>query len=98
MFSLAHLADRSLLDALHALVAKDRATTAELIAHIAEVDRRQLYRRAGCDSMRTYCVERLGLSEDSASRRIHAARAGRRFPVIFEALAGGQVHLTAVNL
>src|SRR5207247_4874702 len=43
-----------------------------------------------------YCVLELRLSEDATYRRITAARAARRFPSIFVALAEGRVHLTAV--
>jgi hypothetical protein len=48
--------------------------------------------------MFSYCVQALGFSEESAGRRIHAARTARRFPAIFAALADGRLHLTAVTL
>jgi 5-methylcytosine-specific restriction endonuclease McrA len=47
---------------------------------------------------RTYCVEELRFSDDAAAKRIQAARAARRFPALFEALADGRLHLTAVCL
>ena len=43
-YTLQHLSDRDLLRELSTLVARDRATTAALLAHIAEVDARRLYR------------------------------------------------------
>ncbi|HYM80678.1 MAG TPA: hypothetical protein VEY91_04600 [Candidatus Limnocylindria bacterium] len=43
-YTLSHLSDQTLLRDLAALVARDRATTAALLAHIAEVDVRRLYR------------------------------------------------------
>jgi hypothetical protein len=97
-YSLTHVSDHVLLRDLAALVAQDRLTTAELLAHIAEVDTRRLYVPAGCSSMYAYCVEELHLSEDAASKRIQAARAARRFPVVFSAVAEGRLHLTAVCL
>src|SRR2546425_12742193 len=97
-YSLCHLADRTLLRDLATLVAQDRTTTAALLAHLAEVDARRLYRPAGYPSMYLYCVQELGLSEDAASKRIHAARAARRFPALFAALADGRLHLSAVVL
>jgi 5-methylcytosine-specific restriction endonuclease McrA len=97
-YSLSHLSDESLLRGLAALVAQDRVTTADLLAHIAEVDERRLYVPAGYPSMFLYCVQELGLSEDAAAKRIQAARAARRFPAIFVALAQGRLHLTAVGL
>lgn len=97
-FSLEHLADDSLLDGLHSLVEHDRTTTAELLAHIGEVARRRLYAERGCRSMQEYCVRELHLSEDAASKRVQVARKGWLFPVIFEAIADGRVHLTGMNL
>src|SRR2546425_2917679 len=97
-YSLSHLSDRDLLRNLACLVARDRNTTAELLAHVAEVDARRLYLPAGFPSMFLYCVHELHLSEDAASKRIQAARTARQFPAIFELLADGRLHLTAVNL
>jgi hypothetical protein len=97
-YELAHLGDAVLLRDLATLVAHDRATTAALLAHLAEVDARRLYVPAGYPSMFEYCVGELRLSEDAAYKRIQAARAGRQFPALFPALAEGRLHLTAVVL
>ena len=97
-YSLSHLSDHVLLHDLAALVAKDRATTTALLAHLAEVDTRKLYLPAGYPSMFAYCLGELHLSEDAASKRIQAARAGRQFPALFTALADGRLHLAAVCL
>src|SRR5688572_20385046 len=87
-----------LLHALRSLVARDRVTTAALLAHLAEVDARGLHVAQGYSSLFVYCVDGLGFSEDVAWKRIQAARAARRFPVLFDALADGRLHLTAVGL
>jgi 5-methylcytosine-specific restriction endonuclease McrA len=92
------LTDDALLDRVKGLVGQARATTAELIAHLAEVDRRGLHLKSGYGSMFAYCFEALGLSESEAYRRIDAARAAQRFPVILRLLAEGTVNLTAVKL
>src|SRR5262245_49808952 len=97
-FSLTHLSDEVLLRDLAALVIKSRRITAEVLAHMAEVDTRKLYIPAGYSSMHVYCVERLHLSDDSAYKRIQAARAARQFPRLFTLIARGQLHLTAVCL
>jgi hypothetical protein len=97
-YSLSHLSDGALLRDLSALVARDRATTAELLAHLAEVDARKLYRPAGYPSMYAWCVGELKLCEQAALKRITAARAARRFPAIFERVAEGRLHLSAVTL
>jgi hypothetical protein len=95
-YALGHLSDAALLRDLSSLVAQERNATAGVLAHVAEVDARKLYLPEGYPSMRAYCVERLRFSEDAAFKRIQAARAAREFPVIFEAVADGRLHLAAV--
>ncbi len=97
-YSLSHLADHVLLRDLTALVSQERTITATLLAHLAEVDERKLYLPAAYPSMHAWCVGELHMSEDAASKRIHAARAARQFPAIFPALADGRLHLSAVVL
>jgi 5-methylcytosine-specific restriction endonuclease McrA len=97
-YDVSHLGDQELLRDLAALTVRDRCTTGEMLAHIAEVDARRLYAPAGYPSMHAYCVHELHLSEDAASKRIHAARAARDFPAIFDAVADGRLHLSGVCL
>ena len=97
-YRLTHLDDETLLSRLSTLIARDHASTAVLLAHIAEVDARRLYAARGFPSMFAYCVRELRLSEDSTGRRIQAARAARRFPRLFEEIAAGRIHLTAIGL
>ena len=87
-----------LVTRLQTLLAQDHQVTADLLAHLAEVDARKLYLEKACSSMFTYCVERLHMSEPTAYKRIEAARAARRFPVIFARVAAGELGLTAVTL
>ena len=97
-YCLSHLSDPDLLRALHAAVARERVTTADLLAHLAEVDARKLYLPAAHPSMYAYCVGELHLSEDAAYKRIQAARAARQFPAIFPAVAEGRLRLSGVGL
>jgi len=92
------IANEQLLDELHDLIRQERETTARVLAHIAEVDARKLYLEEACSSMFVYCTDRLKLSEAAAYRRITAARAARRFPVIFEMLAEDGLHLTSISM
>ncbi len=71
--------------------------TAELVAHLAEVDVRRLYLGLGCSSMFTYCTERLHLSESASFARIEVARAAKRLPWLLQCLAEGSLTLTAVR-
>jgi hypothetical protein len=97
-YALSHLADQVLLRDLAALVARDRTTTAALLAHLAEVDERRLYLPAAHPSMFSYCVHVLHLSEQATYKRIRVARLARQFPAIFTAVAEGRVHLGGVIL
>jgi hypothetical protein len=93
-----HLSNEELIAALLLLVRRESSAIAELVAHIAEVDDRRLYRDQAFPSMHQYCVDALHLCEGAAYKRITAARTARRFPIILEMLAGGRLHLSAVCL
>jgi hypothetical protein len=95
-FSLTHLTDEALLRELTSLVSRDRSTTAALVAHLAEVERRELHLPAGFPSLLDYCVHELKLSRDEALKRIRVARQARKYPIIFYALADGRLTLTTV--
>ena len=97
IYSLVHLSDEVLEHRLDSLVGRDRGNTAEIVAHIAEMDRRGSYAPV-YTSMHAYCLGRLHLSEDSAYKRIQAARAALEFPLLFETLADGRLNLSAVCL
>src|SRR5688572_13630605 len=96
-YSLIHLSDAALENGLDALVGRERGSTAEIVAHIAEMDRRGSYAPM-YTSMHAYCLGRLHLSEDSAYKRIQAARAALEFPLLFETMADGRLNLSAVCL
>ena len=94
----ATLSDAELLAAVKSLAANERHATAQLIAHLADMDARRLYLAEGCSSLFTYCTQVLHLSEHAAYGRIEAARAARKFPEILDAVLSGALHLTAVSL
>src|SRR5690349_2131690 len=97
-YSLSHVRDDVLLRDLADLVVQDRITTADLLAHIAEVDARKLFAPAGYACMHAYCVGELRQSEGAAFKRIRAARAARQYPALFSAIAEGRLHLSGVCL
>ena len=90
------ISDDALLARLGELVGRSRRAEAELIWHLAEVDRRRLYLREACPSMHVYATLRLHLSEAEAYLRITVARLSRRFPVVLAMLADGRLHLSAL--
>jgi len=94
----AGLSDDDLLAEVARLAASERAATVRLIAALTEVDSRRLYLGQGCSSLFVYCTTLLRLSEHAAYGRIEAARAARRFPVLLEMLAFGELTLTSLCL
>jgi hypothetical protein len=92
------LSDDALLARCEHLAAQSRNTTVELIAHLAEVQRRRLYRRESTGSLYGYCRQVLLMSEHAAYHRMKVARAVLEFPGILALLADGSVNLTTVRL
>ncbi|MBI5631062.1 MAG: HNH endonuclease [Elusimicrobia bacterium] len=90
------LGDADLLSALKNLVAGERRCLVELLAHLAELDRRRLWQREGYSSLYVYCVKELGYSEGAAYRRAQVARASRSFPEILSYLTDGAPSLSAL--
>src|SRR5882672_869062 len=97
-YLLSDLSDLVLVRNFGTLLGQKRGVSAEMLAHLAEIDERRLYLPAGHDSMFSYLVQVWSLSEDSALSLIRAGRTAREFPAIFGALADGRLHLTAVIL
>jgi hypothetical protein len=96
--SLGRLSDDELVARIKRLASRERVITSGLVAHLAELDTRDIHLRQGYPSLFAYCRQVLSLSEHEAYNRIEVARAARRFPVILELLAEGSVSLTAVRL
>src|SRR5204863_6929564 len=95
----AALSDQELLARLDTLATKERAASVQLLAHLAALDSRPaVYAAQGYGSLFRYCTEALKLSEDAACSRIETARACRRFPLILDRLASGELTLTSIRL
>src|SRR4029453_6342621 len=92
------LSDDELVARVKDLAARERAATSALIAHLAELDTRNIHLREGYGSLFAYCREALSLSEHEAYNRIEVARAARRFPVVLDMLAEGALNLTSARL
>ena len=90
-YSLTHLSDGTLLRGLAALVARDRANTAQLLAHIAEVDARRLYAPAGFLSMYAYCVGEFG----NLLKRQRSSASTRPGPRVASAISSTRWRLAA---
>lgn len=92
------LTDDELISSIAAVAGTERTATATLIAHLAELESRNLHLAHGFRSLFGYCRHVLHCSEHEAYNRMEALHAARRFPVILALLAEGRLHLTAVRL
>ena len=77
---------------------QDRATTARLLALIAETDARRLYAPEGYSSMFAYCTGVLRFSEDMAAKRLQVARVARHHPEILAMISDGRLTLSGACL
>jgi hypothetical protein len=93
---LTHLTNDELIAGTRRLVGASNQVFAMLLAHLAEVEARGLHRERACSSLYTYCIYELRFSEDAAFRRVSASRLVKRFPVLYDAVAGGELHLTGL--
>jgi len=96
--SLRRLSDDELVTRVKDLVASERGRMVEVVAHLAELDTRDVHFRAGHGSLFAYCRDVLGLSEQDAYARITVARAARRYPVLLQLLEDGSLNLVAARL
>jgi hypothetical protein len=94
--SLFGLSDEALVRRVRDLAARERETTIELILHIAEVDRRKLYRRLGYEYTAHWCMHELGMSESAAYKRVKAGCAASRYPAVLKALLEARLHLSGL--
>jgi hypothetical protein len=92
------LTDEQLVEALKHCARHERHATASLVAHLAEMDARDIHLREGFPSLFAYCRQVLALSESAAYKRIEVARAARRIPAILEGLADGTLSLSTARL
>src|SRR5512132_3221423 len=96
--TLRSLSDDDLLVAIASLAKVERTATASLIAHLSELEERNLHLAQGFRSLFGYCRHVLHCSEHESYNRMQTVHAARRFPVILPMLAEGLLHLTAVRL
>lgn len=96
--SLRRMSNADLVAALAALARHQRDSTVLLVAHLAELDTRDVHLREGHGSLFAFCRSALALSEQDAYNLTQAARAARRFPVVLERLADASLNLTTLRL
>jgi len=92
----AKLSDEELCEHLRRLVAAEKESLVGVLECLIEFDARRVHEKMSSPTLFTYCVRTLGYSESAAGKRIYAARAAKRFPLILELLQAGKIHLEAI--
>lgn len=95
---LQHLTDNQLTDNLVTWHGREQAAQAAVIAHLIEVERRELHLNRGYSSLFVFCTEALGMTEDVAGTRIGAMRVIRDYPCVLEMLADRRLYLSGIRL
>lgn len=95
--SITALSDDDLISRVEDLVQRERVTTLQILFHLAEVDRRRLWRDLEYRSMFDYCVRRLRYSEGATARRLRVARLIARHPRVHDRIRDGRLSLCAVS-
>ncbi len=95
-YDLRSLSDKELIARLKSLVEQDRRRLADLLACLAEMQRRKLYSDEGSPHLFEYCVRELKYSSGAAFRRVRAARAANLYPEVYSLIADGSLSLTAI--
>jgi 5-methylcytosine-specific restriction endonuclease McrA len=94
MEELKTLADKDLLRRTADLAHHERKITVELLRHLREVERRQLFLEIGYPSLYDYAIKELRFSEGAAYRRIQAMRLIRDVPSASQRIEQGTLSLT----
>nr|WP_295901349.1 HNH endonuclease signature motif containing protein [uncultured Bdellovibrio sp.] len=94
---LSKVTNSELLVRLEKLVRTERKITHLILCHINAVESRRLYAELGFDSMFKYLTKHLGYGEDSAYRRLQAARVLKQVPAVAEKLEEGSLNLTQLT-
>jgi hypothetical protein len=76
----------------------ERLCQINFILLLNEVYKRRLYMEAGFSSTLQYCVQKFGMTEHSAYKRIQLAKVATKFPVVLEALKERKLSLTTASL
>ncbi len=92
------LSNAELLATIPTLVLAERSCAADVIEHLVVVETRGLHLEQACQSLTSFCIERLGYSEDEASKRARVARLVRRSPRALAELRSGAIHLSGLAL
>ena len=94
----AHLTEEELVSQLASLCLEGKRLVARVIEHLMAIEDRDVHLKAACDSMWSFCIKRMKMSEGEASRRLNAVKLVRRFPTLLARIGRGEIHLSALKL
>lgn len=95
--SVQKLSNDHLIEELKRLKSREDALLVDVLEHILEFDRRQLYLPLGFPSLYSYLTQVLRYSNGEAYRRIEAARLMRSVPEARREVASGRLNLTTMT-
>ena len=79
-------------------VQSERRALKDVLLHVIEIDRRQMYFDYDCSSLFGYMTSVMGYSTGPAQRRIDAARLSYEVPELVETIHSGDLNLDQVRL
>lgn len=91
-----NLTDAEVCSALTHAIAEERKATVHVLELLAAMEHRQLFLAEGYPSLYVYCIDFLHLSESDAFHRVQAARAGTKWPQLFDALREGALTMSSL--
>src|SRR5919106_5541112 len=91
-----HLPASVLATRLLQLISRERHCIAEVLLHLAALDRRRGYLELGYGSLFAYCTECLKMPGTTAYRRTTSARLIAKYPVILEFVRDGRISTTSL--
>ncbi len=94
---LERLSDSDLMATADGLVLVHRKATANLLACLVEVVRRDLHLTEGASTLADWCMARWGLSEDQAWTYTKVVEVARKWPLVLEMVADGRLSLSGVR-
>jgi 5-methylcytosine-specific restriction endonuclease McrA len=92
------LSDAALTHGFDTSWGRKDVATADILEYIVDFDERKLHVAVGYPSLLDYCVQKQRRTRDSARKHIHAAHTAEKFPVLFDLIRQGQIHLSGVVL
>jgi len=96
--TISSLNDSHLIENFSISVKKEREILSEVVAHLSQILKRQLYAKEGYSSLFNYLREKFHYSESAAYRRIQAAKITLLYPEVLALLEEGKVNLSTLSL